>query len=1787
MLTLRLTGALAACARRGEESAGSVELALEARSVAEAVQLVAPQTPGFEELLKIGSWRVTVNGGAISAEELTMLLPDRAFVSIGPLVGGAGPAIPVWGWVLIGIGSAAALTKLVVPDVPEIPDTEHLDPERRTLFSGPVNSIAQGGAVPLIYGKIRVGSTVVSGGITQERPTGGDHADPDPIGLGGDLFAGVDRPRRPGRGYDDFDSREPLAGGGEGASAERSVLRVIDLLGEGEIEGLVDGLKSVWIDDVPVEDDDGVNVEGVTVQERKGLGYGETGQEALEGFDVTSTGITSHSREKVTHGSALTRTVPARYDAARVTLQFPRLLMYDELGNEVAASVEIKIEARPSNGAYTTVLTQTIEDVSLDPQDVSWRVERPSSVSNTATWQIRVSRVTANATSTKVVDEFYWQRLAGLRDVRQSYPHSALVGLTIETDRADGVNVTRREYEVKGRKVLAPPNSIWNPNTATSTSAATYGSGVWDGTTRRVWTDNPAWIVYDLLTDRRAGLGGIPGMVAAVRAARADFLELSKRCDELVPAPDSDTEKEPRWRFNGVIRRRDQARKVIDWVLSGCRAGVSWQAGAAALAIDGDSDVTAVLGNANVIDGEFEYSGLRWQERYSAVAVTWQDPEDAYRSTIELVVDDALVARYGFRQRDVAAVGCTSRGQAHRVGLLVLNEQENEGERARFRMALEGMHLRPGDRIRIADQQRYELRAAWRVRSVDTSVSGKETLEFEGTSSAVPLDGETIQFGDGDEAALSGAESVTESATLALSDGTPDLNWTQINWPSLSLAVPAALGGETITRVLVEEDVLYGRVSIWVSGDLLDAWERASQALILTAAGYSITLPGPNNPGAITQDPTAPYLWQVSRGGGAFDTWFTNVFTAINGGADWNASLTLQLTERSETEFETTDVPTGLEPGDLVIKKSAAIDWIVTSLGEQDRLQVRVETRRRDPNKYSSVEQRRMLAPPLTDPVAAIAAPTAVTIREATYEDRDQVRSALELGVQGGDDPRVDLVEWQIQRPTRKATAAEISAGDWTVLPRGPWEPLKRSAARSIVLRDVVLGGYKVRARFLGGRRRSAWRESADAVADGKADAGGPPEGLAIESAAGGYWVHWTPPDERDYAYSEIYDREGTAGAADADVDVTATGWTLRGRVSGSGFRRADVSGTEDLRVAVRHVDTSRLPTAAREVGVTPDEPIEGADGEDGVGLEHVFVATESADEPSAPSARRIYDPTADNDPEDGFTDGLTVTEENPHGHRFTRKVPGLPDRDTVPPATRSAREAAGWGEWRYTGRVAHFGVAGSAGEDGNGIEYIFAATVTAALPEAAAGVDSPQASFPFDQPTAPYTDGLTLTAEKPFGHRWRRAVPGTPAVGAEINVAWQYDGIVAHYGANALPPPENVTLSVSGALGLNWSWAGVDGAAAFRRILRIRYDDGSWSSGPVSVDITNPGGATVSGTITISNPGRTIAWAEMSVHTIDGEGVVGGPSLPIEAVPGAGAGLSAPVLTAVAGNAQVVVSWPAVSGATFYQRRHKRTSQSSYGAWATASSPQTFGGLVNGVSYDFQVRAGAGAQYSAAATVTRTPSAGSVQPPDEAAPPTPSAPSVSVNGDDVTVSWNAVARDDGGYDVQRRAGSTGAWATIVTDTSSTSFTDSNRPDGTYYYRVRAENSEGEHSSYSGASAAATVASTTPSAPPTPSSLGGDLSQAAAGANVTGSLSWSASTGATGYELQRYDGNWRPIGGGALTSGVTTVGNVTTTDVNFSGGAVDLDGHNIAFRVRALNAGGRSGWRQNDVTVNG
>ena len=273
--------------------------------------------------------------------------------------------------------------------------------------------------------------------------------------------------------------------------------------------------------------------------------------------------------------------------------------------------------------------------------------------------------------------------------------------------------------------------------------ARTY-AGLWDGTFKQAWTDNGAWCVYDILRARRFGLGGDIDE-DRLSATKWELYSIAQFNDQLVS--DGQGGREPRYRFTGVIGSAADARRVLAGMLSNFRANQYYGGGSIFPFQDSPEDPAALVGAANVEEGEFRYGeAIEQSRRRSAVAVTFSDPDDAYKPGIELVVDDDLVAKYGFKKRDVAAMYCTSRSQAHRHGRHLLVEQEHESETLRYAAGLDHASIRPGDIVRVADPDVVGDRTACRITAVGAASTETETIyRLAENEPAPPAGGQAVE----------------------------------------------------------------------------------------------------------------------------------------------------------------------------------------------------------------------------------------------------------------------------------------------------------------------------------------------------------------------------------------------------------------------------------------------------------------------------------------------------------------------------------------------------------------------------------------------------------------------------------------------------------------------------------------------------------------------------------------------------------------------------------------------------------------------------------------------------------------------------------------------------------------------------------------------------------------------------------------------------------------------------------------------------------------------------------
>ena len=497
--------------------------------------------------------------------------------------------------------------------------------------------------------------------------------------------------------------------GGGGASARvaqeapdslrsKAYARVVDLISEGEIEGLVDGLQSVYLDDTPIQNADGTtNFSGVTLETRDGTQQ----QSYVPGFSSVENEVPVGVEIKASQPVVRSITDPD-VDAVRIKVSVGQLTNQDTTNGDLNGSaVSFSIDRQVSGGGFVEVINDTISGKTTTKYQRSYYVP----LTGNGPWEIRVRRVTADSTSSAIQNKTYLDSYTEVVESKLRYPNSALVALRVDASQFSAI--PRRSYDMKLLRVRVPVN--YDPGTRTY-------SGVWNGNFKIAWTDNPAWCFYDLVTSTRYGLGGY---IPESQVDKWALYRVAQYCDQLVPNGLGGFE--PRFTCNLYLQTREQAYKVVQDMASIFRGMVYWSGGAITVTQDAPSDAVYQFAPGNVVDGEFAYQGSSAKARHTVALVTWNDPDDFYRQKVEYVEDAAGIARYGIVQSDVVALGCTARGQAHRVGKWLLFSEQSESEIVTFRTGLEGAVVRPGDIIKVADPVRGGMRLGGRIAAATAS----------------------------------------------------------------------------------------------------------------------------------------------------------------------------------------------------------------------------------------------------------------------------------------------------------------------------------------------------------------------------------------------------------------------------------------------------------------------------------------------------------------------------------------------------------------------------------------------------------------------------------------------------------------------------------------------------------------------------------------------------------------------------------------------------------------------------------------------------------------------------------------------------------------------------------------------------------------------------------------------------------------------------------------------------------------------------------------------------------
>nr|DAU22175.1 MAG TPA: tail protein [Caudoviricetes sp.] len=462
-------------------------------------------------------------------------------------------------------------------------------------------------------------------------------------------------------------------------------LRIVDAVCEGEIRGFANGndapWKSVFLNDTAVQNADGsFNFKGLA-------GFflrGTPDQPYIPGFDVSerTVAVSAEVKKSTPIVRAVTDKLVGRL---RVTLGVDRNFQVQGNGDTLAAHTVLRVELVNKDGV------RAVESVTFSEraggvyyQDVLFD-QLPE-----APFNIRVSRLTDDAASDKTGNKTYFASFVEMIDAKLSYPHTVLSALAVDSDQF-GNSVPRRNYLLDGMLVNVPSN--YNPDTRE------YAGSVWDGSFKKAWTNNPAWVFYDVLTQPRYST-----LARRLKAADIDkwtLYQIAKYCDELVD--DGFGGKEPRFVCNAYLSEKRQAAELLTDLASVFRGLPVWDGRRFSVVMDADADAVAQYANSNVKDGLFTYSGAAFKSISTAVMVQYVDKYDGYRTKTEYVQDDEAVRRYGLNVRQVAAFGCDSRGQAARFGAWMLQTGLRQQDAVSFTVGREGLRHLPYDVIRIMD----------------------------------------------------------------------------------------------------------------------------------------------------------------------------------------------------------------------------------------------------------------------------------------------------------------------------------------------------------------------------------------------------------------------------------------------------------------------------------------------------------------------------------------------------------------------------------------------------------------------------------------------------------------------------------------------------------------------------------------------------------------------------------------------------------------------------------------------------------------------------------------------------------------------------------------------------------------------------------------------------------------------------------------------------------------------------------------------------------------------------
>ncbi|MFC0926008.1 host specificity protein J [Pasteurella multocida] len=487
--------------------------------------------------------------------------------------------------------------------------------------------------------------------------------------------------RKGGGGHTPYEAPE--------SGQSKQFVSIVEIVSEGQIKGLVDGVKSVYLDNTPLQaSDDSFNFKNVEAQGR----IGTQDQEVMEGFNTSEKEIAVSTQVKKL--TPITRTITDRkVSRLRLTLGVQSLFHQNDKGDVYGSKVDFTVTIGERShlvsisGKYSSQYLKQVEFGDLPP----------------VPFQVKVERMNADSKSQRLQNNTIWASYTEIIETQFAYPNTAILGIRFDSEYFS--SIPNRTYEIYGIEMKVPSN--YDPFERTYT-------GFWDGTFKIAWTNNPAWILYDLMTNKRYGLGWRLGEFNVDKWA---LYQAAQYCDQMVP--DGFGGQEPRFTCNAWLTDQRKAYDVINDICSIFRAMPVWNGREFTVVMDRPADPVWTYTNANVIGGEFSYQYSAQKARHNEIHVEYVDASDSYERKIEVVSDDDLIRRHGLNVKKVTAFACTSRGQAFRTGKWILETERLETKTVTFAVGAEGLMHIPGDIIRVADCDYADTNIGGRVLAVN------------------------------------------------------------------------------------------------------------------------------------------------------------------------------------------------------------------------------------------------------------------------------------------------------------------------------------------------------------------------------------------------------------------------------------------------------------------------------------------------------------------------------------------------------------------------------------------------------------------------------------------------------------------------------------------------------------------------------------------------------------------------------------------------------------------------------------------------------------------------------------------------------------------------------------------------------------------------------------------------------------------------------------------------------------------------------------------------------------